>query len=127
MEYLELLSQYVIVPLIIWGLTELHRFITAKVDGIKDENVRKALHGAYAVLDEAARSAVAQTEVEFVKMAKKYQRWDDEAKKEAKERALDLARRISDEYSYRLVQESTGHANEYIRAKIDEIIQGGKP
>ena len=125
-ELIEMLSKYIVVPLLIWGLTEAHRYITAKVDGIKDKNIRDALNGAYYVLDDAVRSAIAQVEIDFVQMAKKYERWDDEAKKEAKARAANLARQIADNYSYRLVEESTGHVNEYIQAKIDEIIQGDK-
>ena len=125
-ELIEMLSKYIIVPLLIWALTEAHRYITAKVDGIKDKNIRDALNGAYYVLDDAVRSAIAQTEVSFVSIAKKHGRWDEDAQKEAKEQALGIAKTIVDDYSYELVETATGNVNAYIRAKIDEIIQGDK-
>ena len=125
-ELIEMLSKYIIVPLLIWALTEAHRYVTAKVDGIKDKNIRDALNGAYYVLDDAVRSAIAQTEVSFVSIAKKHGRWDEAAQKEAKEQALGIAKTIVDDYSYELVETATGNVNAYIKAKIDEIIQGDK-
>lgn len=115
----------VIAPSMILIVKAAIAYLQSKTDAVADEAMRDAINDALYDLNAAATTAVNETEQVFVEMVKKHGTFDQAAQREALERSIARTKEIMTDYSYKVIQDATGHANQRIRAKIEEIV-GGK-
>ena len=121
-EILEIVLSSLILPLIIYGLTQFHRFITQKINQVKDQRTRDALHEAYAIVNDAVTTAVIDTEQTFVKALKKADKWDKIAMRDALNITKNKVTKIADDSALELIAVSTGFLDEYLTSKIEEAV-----
>lgn len=121
MDYTEIISmilQGVIVPLIIWGITVLQKYLK---DKIKIDEINSILDQA----TDAAVKAVGLVAQTFVDDLKAQGEFTPEKAKQAFEAAKMIARNILSIEGYNLLQRVTSDAEAYIEAAIEKAVRDG--
>lgn len=121
MDYTEIISmilQGVIVPLIIWGITVLQKYLA---DKIKIDEINSILDQA----TDAAVKAVGLVAQTFVDDLKAQGEFTPEKAVQAFEAAKMIARNILSIEGYNLLQRVTSDAEAYIEAAIEKAVRDG--
>ena len=119
---LQIVITSVIAPSIILVVKAVIAYISTKTDGIADENLRLAINSALDDLERAALTAVSETEQVYVQALKAEGKFDKAAQSTALQRACARTQEIMTDYAYALIDDVTGHAEDMIRAKIEELV-----
>ena len=91
----------------------------------KQKTESKAVEDAIARAQRTAERVVNYTEQEFVKAAKINNTWNDKAKKEAFNMALEAALNSLSKESYALLKENFGNVKDYFEQLIEEQVSFG--
>lgn len=118
-DLLTVIIQGLLVPLIVLAGTELTRYLNEK---IKSARVQRVLERA----TDAAQAAVAYVAQSYVDDLKKAGAWNDETGKEAARRALELTKDLLGDYTYNLLKDIAGEAEDYLRSKIEQAVREDK-
>ena len=117
-EIISMILQGVIVPLIIWGITVLQKYLA---DKIKIDEINSILDQA----TDAAVKAVGLVAQTFVDDLKAQGEFTPEKAVQAFEAAKMIARNILSIEGYNLLQRVTSDAEAYIEAAIEKAVRDG--
>ncbi len=118
-ELIAMIVQAVLVPLIIWGIVEAKRYLTAK---IKNVEVERILEQA----TDAAQKCAAEVGQTYVDNIKGTDKWTAENQQKALGLAMAKARAMLTQEGINLLQETTGSVNGYLQAAIEEAVREQK-
>ena len=118
-ELIAMIVQAILVPLIIWGLVEVRKYLTAK---IKNAEVKRIIEQA----TDAAQKCAAEVGQTYVDNIKGTDKWTTENQQKALGLAMAKARAMLTQDGINLLQEATGSVNGYLEAAIEEAVRGQK-